>query len=56
MNIETAMDKINQAQALLDQVYSFYGDPDTELGRSLSVADTCCEEALGDLEKLWNVA
>ena len=56
MNIETAIDKINEAQALLDQVYSFYGDPDTELGRSLSVADSCCEEALGDLEKLRNVA
>ena len=49
MNLETAMDKINEAQALLYQVYMYYGNMNTALGRSLSVADTCCEEALTDL-------
>lgn len=49
MNIETAMDKINEAQALLYQVFAYYGNMNSALGRSLSVADTCCEEALDDL-------
>ena len=49
MNIETAVDKIKQAQDLLYQVYVYYGNMNTALGRSLSVADTCCEEALSDL-------
>ena len=53
MRIETAMDKINEAQALLEQVYQYYGDVTTDLGRSLSVADTCCEEALEDLDRLY---
>lgn len=49
MTPQQAIDKVQESRDLLDQVYSVYGDPDTELGRSLSVADTCMEEALEDL-------
>ncbi len=49
MNVKEAINKVFEARDLLDQVYSVYGDPNTELGRSLSVADTCMEEALEDL-------
>lgn len=43
---EDAILMVEQAQSLLDTVYSHYGDIDTELGRSLSVADTCIESVL----------
>lgn len=51
MSENEAIKLILQAQWMLEQVYSVYGDPDTELGRSLSVADTCCLEALRSLCK-----
>lgn len=49
MDINTATDKIKQAQDLLYQVYTYYGNMNSALGRSLSLADTCCEDALVDL-------
>jgi len=49
MTPELAIERINEVQRILNDVYFIYGNPDTELGRSLSVADTCLEEALEDL-------
>lgn len=49
MTKNEAIERIEAARALLDEVYSYYADPETEFSRSLSVADTCCEEALNDL-------
>lgn len=52
MTPELAIERINEAQRILNEVYFVYGDRDTELGRSLSVADTCLESALEDLINL----
>lgn len=49
MNAKEAIERVNDVQRILNEVYFVYGDRNTELGRALSVADTCLEEALEHL-------